>query len=395
MAQVSARKRGNSWEYRIEFAKIDGKRQQKSKGGFKTKAEALKEGTAVMNRYNNGGIAFEPSNISMSDYLDYYYKNYCVAQLKETTYTKYEKNIRVHLKPSLGQYRLASITTPVLQDFINLKYNKGYSRNTLCNLKALLTGSMEYAINSGFLASNPAKRVKIPSARVTSSNENTRKKERISLTHEQIVCIFNRFPEGHTSYIPLMIGYHCGLRIAETFALTWDDIDLKNKTLNVNKQIQWLHKKWVFTNCKYESSRIINLDSTIVKALKRYKVHQYENKIRYGEYYQDIYVNEHNELDASEGKKINMLCRKEDGSYLQSRSQQHTNYIIHTKLGIEKYDYHTLRHTHATMLLESGAPIKGVQQRLGHKNIKETLDIYAHCTPVMNNDTINILEKIM
>lgn len=70
-----------------------------------------------------------------------------------------------------------------------------------------------------------------------------------------------------------------------------------------------------------------------------------------------------------------MLCRKENGSYFQSRSQQHTNHIIHEELGIKNYDYHTLRHTHATMLLENGASIKSVQQRLGHKNTKETLDI--------------------
>lgn len=62
-----------------------------------------------------------------------------------------------------------------------------------------------------------------------------------------------------------------------------------------------------------------------------------------------------------------IIMRKLDGSYLQSRTQQHTNHVIHTELGIKSYDYHSLRHTHATIFMEHGVPIKAVQERLGHK----------------------------
>lgn len=290
MAKVNVRKRGNTWEYRFETARINGKRQQKSKGGFKTKSEAMKAGTAALNNYNNCGLCFKQSDISVSDFFDYYYKNYCLAQLKETTCEKYEKNIQLHLKPALGHYKLGALSTPVIQEFINKKYEDGYSRNTLCNLKALLTGSFEFGIDSNFIRINPA-----------------------------------------TNYIPLMLGYHCGLRISETFALTWSDIDFENKTLDINKQIQWLHHKWFFSEPKYNSFRTIKLDSEIIKILKKHKIHQLENKLRYSEYYTEIYINDLNELDT-QGKMIDMICRKENGEYLQSRSQQHTNHIIHTEL---------------------------------------------------------------
>ena len=59
-----------------------------------------------------------------------------------------------------------------------------------------------------------------------------------------------------------------------------------------------------------------------------------------------------------------------------------------------KFDYHSLRHTHATMLIENGAPIKDVQHRLGHKSVQVTLDIYSHVTPKMQIQTVAILNDI-
>ena len=51
--------------------------------------------------------------------------------------------------------------------------------------------------------------------------------------------IFERFPEGSSAYIPIMIGYHTGLRLGEIYGLVWEDIDFENKTLSVNRQVQW------------------------------------------------------------------------------------------------------------------------------------------------------------
>ncbi len=392
MSEVTVRKRGKQWEYRFEGAKIDGKRSQHSKSGFAKKSEAMAAGVKALNEYNNSGLVFTPSEISYNDYLDYWFKNYVSVNLAETTQEKYEKNLRFHIKPAFGKYKLRSITTPVIQEFLNNKFKDGYSRNSLMNLKALLTGSFEYAIDMNFVSNNPATRAKLPNPRI--KNENTRSKQRIPLTPDQLNLIFNRFPEGTTSYIPLLLGYRCGFRIAETFALTWSDINFKDSTININKQIQWINHKWKFKNPKYESSRIVKIDSITAAALKRYRKQQLEDRMQHGKYYFDLYVNDEHELDQT-GTPIDMLCRKINGEYLQSRTQQHTNHIIHTELGITTYDYHTLRHTHATVLLENGAPVKDVQARLGHKNIKETLDIYSHCTPKMAEKSIEILESIV
>lgn len=71
---------------------------------------------------------------------------------------------------------------------------------------------------------------------------------------------------------------------------------------------------------------------------------------------------------------------REDGTYISSRAMQYTSHIIHKELGITEFDFHGLRHTHATMLVENGAPLKYVQHRLGHKKIDVTMNIYQHLT---------------
>ena len=388
MSQVNTRKRGKTWEYRFEGAMVEGKRKQISKSGFRTKADALAAGTQALADYNASGTYVKVSEISVADFFDYWYETHCLVNLKETTYKKYMMYMNHHIKPAIGNYKLKAITTKVVQDFISSKHKDGYSRNTIMNLKGVLTNAFGYAIDLDYIVTNPASRAKVPTNTVGKS-----KKERTALTREEILKIFERFPETHTSYIPLLIGYRCGTRIAESFALTWDDIDLDTGTLDINKQIQWLDSKWVFTDCKYGSERKIRIDSTLIAALRNYKQHQEKNKEYYDEFWTELYVNDKKQLDTS-GTPVNMVCRKENGSYLQSRVMQHTSKVIHKELGIEHFDYHSLRHTHATMLLEAGADIKDVQKRLGHKNIKMTLEIYSHATQKMEDRTVSILENI-
>ena len=82
---VTARKRGNRWEYRFEGASINGKRKQISKCGFRTKKDAILAGSKAYAEYNRAGLIFEPSEISVSDYLDYWFKNDVMINKKYNT----------------------------------------------------------------------------------------------------------------------------------------------------------------------------------------------------------------------------------------------------------------------------------------------------------------------
>lgn len=393
MASVNTRKRGQKWQYQFEAATIDGKRKQITKSGFKTKKEALEAGTKALAEYNNCGLAFSPSEISFNDYLDFWINEYAKINLKETTVANYEKKIRLYIKPKLGIYKLKVLTPAILQNFINEKFNEGFSRNTLLVLKGILSGSLNYAIEPlRYIKFSPMAAVKLPLQRAIPKTP-TRKKEKYVITKEQFNDIIERFPYGSSCYLPLQLAYRCDLRLGEAFAITWDDIDLKNKKLDINKQVQYENKYWYFTSPKYDSYRVIDLDNNILYILKKYKQQQRKDKIYYGKHYCNLKINEKNQINEFEGNEVNLINIRENGTYIQPRVMQHCFRIIHYKLGYKELDYHSLRHTHATMLLSAGANIKAVQERLGHKKLDLTLGVYTHVTEEMREQTLEILNK--
>lgn len=393
MASVNVRKRGEKWQYQFEAAIVDGKRKQITKSGFRTKKEALEAGTKALAEYNNCGLSFTPSEISFSDYLDFWIKEYAQINLKETTVNNYMKKIKLYIKPKLGIYKLKALTPAVLQSFINEKFNEGFSRNTLLVLKGILSGSLNYAVEPlGYIKFSPMSAVRLPLQRAV-PNTPTRKKEKLIVSQDQFNKIIERFPFGHTCYLPLQLAYRCGLRLGETFAITWDDINLIDRKLSINKQVQWQDDYWYFTDTKYNSDRIIDLDDFMINILKQYKKQQLKDKIYYGESYTKIRVNDKKQINETEGTEINLINIRENGTYIQPRVMQHCFRIIHYKLGYKELDYHSLRHTHTTMLLSSGANIKAVQERLGHKNLDITLQVYTHVTDEMRKKTIDILNE--
>lgn len=393
MASVNVRKRGDKWQYQFEAAIVDGKRKQITKSGFRTKKEALEAGTKALAEYNSCGLSFVPSEISFNDYLDYWIKEYAQVNLKETTVNNYIKKIRLYIKPELGIYKLKALTPAILQSYINKKFNEGFSRNTLLVLKGILSGSLNYAVQPlEYIKFSPMAAVRLPLKRAIPDTP-TRKKEKHIITEEQFNNILERFPYGHSCYLPLQLAYRCGLRLGEAFAITWNDIDFKKKTLNINKQVQWQNNYWSFSDTKYQSNRIIDLDNIMLNILKKYKAQQLKDKIYYGEHYTRLKINDKNQINELEGNEIDLINIRENGTYIQPRVMQHCFRIIHYKLGYKEFDYHSLRHTHATILLSAGANIKAVQERLGHKKIDMTLDIYTHVTDEMRKETLEILNK--
>ena len=226
--------------------------------------------------------------------------------------------------------------------------------------------------------------------------------------------IFERFPEGSPSYIPMMIGYRCGLRIGEVYALTWEDIDLSHRKLTVSKQIQWKQLErtkeekqrtngskhaesgfWYFSAPKFDSNRTIDIDNQLANLLLRERNRQLRASSYYDSRYKHYYEDAHKRISENPSdKEVDFVCRRENGEYINLRTMQYTTQIIHNQLHIPEYDFHSLRHTHATMLVEYGAPLKYVQKRLGHKKIDVTMNIYQHLTESLREQGNTVIENM-
>lgn len=405
-------KKGLTYEYRFETASIGGQRKWISKGGFEDEQTARIEGIKALNEYNTCGQVTEPATMSFADFLGHWLVNDCMATLSENTMINYRKKIKNLIVPYLGKYRLNTIDRDKLQNLLITLHDKGYSYNTLSAVKGILSKCFNYAYYSGYLIKMPAINLKIP------KNENTsiptRQSPHVYLTKEQLSAIFERFPLGSSSYLPLMIGLHCGLRLGETFALTWDDVDFDKKQINVNKQVQWRQFKrtdeekkssngkksencgcWYFSSTKYKSDRVIEIDDELLNIMHSEKESQDDARVYFGDRYARYYETPKREITQQPtAKEIHFICVRESGTYITPRTMQHTSRIIHNDLNIKDFDYHSLRHTHATVLLEKGAPLKYIQQRLGHKKIDITLNVYQHLTDNLQQIGTKVLNDI-
>lgn len=309
LIRLRQRKTGTVYEYYFEIASVDGSRKWTSKGGFKTKKEAKEAGKKAQELYEKAGQVVTPSEMSVSDFLDLWIEKDCRTDLKDVTVAGYEKKIRLYIKPKLGNYRIKAITKPILQDLIKELFNKGYSKNTISSVKGILTKSFDYAADNHFIAISPADRLKIP---INQQPEPpTRYEPHIYIPSDKMKEIFNRFPPGSVSHIPLQLGYRCGLRLGEAFALTREDIDLEKQKLEVNRQVQWFQDKtrtkekkksenrsskagngfWYFSEPKYRSYRTIDIDDELAELLRHETEKQDKACEYYGKYYKRYFVN--------------------------------------------------------------------------------------------------------
>lgn len=415
------RKRGKTWSYYFDMGTVGGKRQKKEKGGFATKKEAEAALAAAMNQYNNVGQVFTPAEITVADYLDQWFDLYVKMNLKYNTQLDYIQTIENHLKPALGKYRLKALRPAPIQEYVNDLKVKGYARATAFNIFRTLSGALNYAVEPlNYIDYNPCDRVKFP------KYENARQELHVFLTEDVMKQIFERFPESSPFYVPLMIGYYTGVRISECFGLTWDDIDLDNRIITIDHQIvkrnfgmdvrkainkgrtKMEKSEWYFQTTKSDSSnRKIKFGTALFECLNRARIQKIKNRFKFGEHYTEYYLKPEQDEKGETVQRLipvkrgipvdlpaaDLVCVREDGSMLSTDSFKYVCRVVHHDLHLA-FNYHSLRHTHATMLIEAGADLKDVQERLGHANIETTMDKYVHNTDEMRDRTVDIFENI-
>lgn len=370
-----------TWRYRFEAAPVGGKRRRVEKSGFRTKKEALVAGTKAYNEYLNVGRTFVPSEISVADYLDEWLE-LRKPELRPNSIRIYSQRIKMQIKPALGKYKLSAITAADIQRLINDLFMQGVSRETIAGVKSVLTNALKYAVEPmGYLQHAPIDGVKLPSRRVRPPvPPRTRVREPITPADWMQI---KELISGKSGYLAFVIGYHTGMRAGEVLGLSWEDIDFDNRTLHVRHQQQRLEKGIFITEPKYESSRIISMDGALIAELLNEKRRQQHLTALLDEQYPRYTYDASGKLSiGGGGTPFDPVCRRQGGLVLRYASILYCVSLVHKNLELPNFDFHTLRHTHATMLVSAGISPLLVQERLGHKNIQVTLGLYASLTDV-------------
>ena len=395
-----------NWEWRFEAAKIDGKRQQMSKAGFKTKKEAEIAGAKALAEYQSAGKTFTPSEISVSDYMDEWFEKYCLSNVKYNSQIIYSNTIKNYVKPRIGKYKLGSVNPAVLQEFIDKLGAEGHAKNNIEQIKSMLSAAFNYAVYPlQYMKDNPMRFVKIPKKARDG-------KEKMILTIEQYNKLLERFPADSRHHIPIKLAFHCGLRTGEVCGMTWDDIDFEKKTITVNKQsIRIEFEKgdvgFIIGEPKTKSSnRTISFDNVLLDALKKEKARQERNEQKLQRDYNvhalvDTLDPQGNEVkrivtvtkELADGlERMNFVCVNDCGKFTSNDTVKYIARVAKNKLEMPEFDFHSLRHTHATMLVEQQMNIKNVQHRLGHDDVKTTLNAYVKNTRRMDEDAAKVFE---
>jgi integrase len=372
----SIRKRNDgTYEARVTVGiSQDGKQVRKSIYG-KRKQDVAAKMTALLDSLNKG-IITNPTEMTLSQWLDVYMPNYKKRFVKPQTYIGYMGRVNNHIKPALGNYKLKALRPDMVQGFINAMSDDGLSPSTVIACFKTLFESLEQALVDGMIVRNVARNIKLPKL--------TRREIEVLTVEQQAVFVEN----AKDTYMgcTFILGLMTGLRIGELIGLMWEDIDFENKQLHVRRTItvvkdlddenaQW-HK--AFGTPKTAASvRSVPLQQTAIRLLKDVKRESMKNMLRFGEAYED------NDLVFS----------TQLGRPLDPRNMQRTFATICRKSDIHGFHIHCLRHTFATRGLENGIDMRVMQKYLGHASIKETVDTYTHVLPDMKANEMRKLEN--
>lgn len=390
---IRTRKRGKTYSYIFEAGKGEnGKRKVIEKGGFPTKDAAYDAGVEAYNDWKHGNIGITSEKISLNEYIRHWLDNVASTNIRQSSLERYNLYHRLYIEPYFHGVSLQEATPAIIDKWIRKLLQKGLSRNTISSAKNVLSHSLEYAVYPAeLIAKNPAHYIKIPRSAPTDLIE------RKIISTERFNELIEKRPAGDPLHIPLVLLYHTGLRLGEVIGLSWDNIDLENRKILVDKQIvKSRERKYFFISpTKTKTSvREISFGETLLTELKRWKAMQERNESEYGDAYVKNYIGEGGRIisasisEAPEQCRIfNAVCTKENGTLL-SRSTL-SAFLLSNNLNA-----HSFRHSHITMLIENGASPKSVAARVGHSKVDITQNIYTHITEKMQTETADIFEKI-
>lgn len=336
-----------------------GKRRQKWHGGYRTRREAEAVRAKLVNQIHRGEYV-TPTKTTLAEWVVDPWLIFAKTRLKISTWTSYKRTLELHVLPTLGATALSAISSSMLNHLYaslldNGKLNGGgggLSARSVRYTHAIIRKVLADAVDAGLLAVNPAANAKPPrAARSAAPTMNFWTADELARFLDVI--------RGHQLELAFHLLALTGMRRGEVLGLRWDDVDHDAGRLAIRRSRVVVGYTVHELAPKSHQARVVDLDRTTVALLREHR-DAVGPAVASG-----VPVVTVNGLPAHPDRLTKVFDE-----------------IIRLN-GMRRIRLHDLRHTHATLALRAGVPVKVISERLGHESPAFTLTQYAHVMPGM------------
>lgn len=270
------------------------------------------------------------------------------VKLTQKTLIKYDGFYRRHLKEPIGGLMLTDITVSRLSDMVKKEEEKGLATSTINDIyRCVVSCCLKYAEGLGWIEKNPMQFVELPSVEQKHSR---------ALTDKEIKAMWTVAKRDRIGTIafPLLLG--TGMRKGELLGLEWEDIDLEEGTIDINKAWGCVGGKGVLVPPKTKSSyRVIALPAELVTLLKRYRLSEDGKGRRY------------------------VIGQKRQDKRIDPNNFDRSFYRWRDKAGVSKdIHVHCTRHTYCSVMHERGVEAIDLKLLTGHTDTRMLDRVYIH-----------------
>ncbi len=296
--------------------------------------------------------------------------------LSTSTWDGYRRKIDRHIVPSLGRTAIRRLRPEHLESLYDQLLHPTDGRNplapkTVLEVHLIIRGALGDAVRKGLVSRNVALVAHAPKLR------SIPRVEQHTWTAEQLQ-LFLQCAAGHRLFPAFWLAATTGLRRSELLGLRWDDIDLRDATMSVNRGLVAVGYELHETRGKTRNSRRrIDLDPTTVSILAAWRSWQQA---------------EHAAVGIEDARSV---FTDAEGNPVHPHAISQAFERIATRARVPAIRFHDVRHTHATLLIKAGVHVKVVSERLGHANPTFTIETYQHVLPGMQADAARVFEQLV
>lgn len=339
----------NTWYVQFYYQDWQGKNTKKRKRGFKTKKEAVAWETEFKNSVD------VKMNVTLENFVKIYFQDK-QSELKARSIKNKRYMMERHIVPYLGKKNMNDITPSDIIKWQTAMREKNYKPTYLRMINNQLVALFTHAHNIYNLENNPCRRVK----KMGKSDA-----DKVAFwTKQEFDLFMESMDKRDRYYVIFMTLFWTGCREGELLALTLKDIDFDNNTIDINKTYFRSEGKDIITTPKTEGSiRVITIPEFLKIELKQYA--------------QQFY-------DYPWNERLFPITARALQKKLKSQIE---------KSNVREIRVHDLRHSHVAFLINEGVQPLLIKERLGHKDIKVTMNTYGHLYPNQQKAVADLLES--